>query len=341
MLAGITFQKSSDWDGAYYIIRADGWYVGNVRKENELWSVTPTGGVASEAIHRTRKTAVESILPFATVEILARVHWANATDEDRAISAGDSPIYLASRDALLAGIARTYPDMDAQEVYYEWTEHGETILQTVRSMRQEAADWAAYQAEVEAEEDIFNTTEDKRLDAEAARIRAEWEAEVDDAEASIANVVNNGPVVTIEAEPAERQAAFLVTSESDGSTRVTVGIMSPDMPTDKATGVTKTGIPFNVFTLDYQDAGRAWRMVDTLAKELREWRDPFHVAIVGTRPDVTYQGTVYTTRPISETEASVADVIHRMRSQSVTEPTYRAAGFPSLDAAIGAGYAHR
>lgn len=314
MLDRITFKRSASTAGLYYI-RAYGWYVGTVRKQDGLWSVTPTGGVASEAIHHTRKAAVESIMPFITVEVLARTHWNNATSEDRTISAGDSPIYLASRRALVEGIAATYPDMNAQEVYYEWTGHGETILQTVRSMRQEAEDLAAYQAEVEAEEAAYQAQQDAKTDTRPP-----------------VKVPDYSAVAAIKAttEPRTRQAAFLVTSEPDGSTRVTVGMMSPDMPTDKATGVTKTGIPFNVFTLDYMDAGRAWRMVDVLAKELREWRLPFHVAIVGTRPDKAYEGTVY---------AGATACCHDQALYLA--PTYRAAGFPSLDAAIGADYARR
>ena len=317
----------------YTVKDETGVYMGYVIKSVDEWLASYYGYTLRETdtftpmTFRTRKDAVAFLATIAGTERAARLHWANATSEDRTISAGDSAPYLASKADLIEGITQTYPDMDAEQVYYEWTEHGETIVQTVVAMRDEAKGLAAYQAEVAAEEAAYQA-EQARLDAEAARIRTEWEAQ-EDAKSYDRIVVaqtqhnawmsaNTKTVV----ESRERQAGFLVTTEADGTTMVTVGIMSPDVPLAKSTGITGTGIPFSVVNMTYGNAGAAWRLVDVMAQELREHTKPFHVVIVGTRPDTAYEGTVYA-------------------SQACMGPSYRVAGFPSLDAAIGAGYAKR
>lgn len=292
----IAFRKSPVNKG-FYDVLANGAYVGFVVKGTDgKWTNSK-----DDNRYGTRVDATRAMRAFIVAELAAMIHYANATSEDVERAWYQGEIYMASKATLVAAIEAAYPDMDVDDVYNGWVNDGESIAYVVNRLRQEAIDNAAYQAELDAEEAAYQTQQDAKT-----------------------------AIAAIEAttEPRTRQAAFLVTSESDGSTRVTVGIMSPDMPTDKATGTTKTGIPFNVSTLDYQDAGRAWRMVDTMAKELREWRDPFHVAIEGTRPDVIYQGTVY---------AGATACCHDQALYPA--PTYRLEGFPSLDARIGAGYA--
>lgn len=239
-----------------------------------------------EEQYPTRKAAVEAMMPYASAELAAVRHFANATseDSDRAHYLGET--YRTSHKALMRAIVATYPDMDPQAVYEGWLDSGESIAYVVDYIRHEIEDLHEYALELNAERDA-----ERALEA-----------------------------------PQERIAAFLVVNYTDNpNTRVVMGVISPDLPADKATGHTKAGVPFSVVTMDYTNPGVAWRMVDVVANELRNHVKPFKVVIEGIRPDVTYAGTVYTSA-------------HAAR---VDEPTYRAAGFPSLDAAIGASYAVR
>lgn len=130
------------------------------------------------------------------------------------------------------------------------------------------------------------------------------------------------------AHRATREAAFLVTdAAATGKTNVSVQFVSYDIPQDKRQGVTDAGVPFTTVNVSYQAPEAAWRMVDVLTAELRRDPAPWTVTVDGTRPTDDYAGTLY------------AAHTHRTPPPGAKVPTYRMAGFPSLDAAVSAGYA--
>lgn len=329
------FKYSGKASSGYSVYQTDadgGRHVGFVQRTAdgkgwEAWrgGYSVTDKDSTPIVFRTRRDAAAALLPIAAVEWLAREHWKNATSEDREISSGDSPVYLASKAAFLGGIAGAYPDMDAKEVYWDYIDHAETVIQCVNGIRRErvetalqaasdaAEDAAYYAAQVAAQvtdtEDIFNATEDARIDAEADRIRADWEAEVD-AEQAAAQVTAYPSMEEINAAAArhpegapftetpvdqdakpKRMAAFLVTGKGEGAV-VTYGIVAHSVPADKATGVTATGLPFVVSTLSYARLDAARRFIDIIRAELET--AGFKVVVVDDAPHgKSYTGTVY------------------------------------------------
>lgn len=318
------FKYSGKASSGYSVYQTDadgGRHVGFVQRTTdgngwEAWrggySVTDKDN--APIVFRTRRDAATALLPIAAVEWLAREHWKNATSEDRKVSSGDSPVYLASKAAFLGGIAGAYPDMDAKEVYWDYIDHAETVIQCVNGIRRErvetalqaasdAAEDAAYYAAQAVTEDVFNATEDARLDAEADRIRAEWEAEVD-AEQATAQATETP--VDQDAKP-KRMAAFLVTGKGDGAV-VTYGIVAHSVPADKATGVTATGLPFVVSTLSYARLDAARRFIDIIRAELET--AGFKVVVVDDAPTAEpYAGTIYMS---SKPYGAVANASGRM-----------------------------
>lgn len=332
MMSEYTYSGKANSGYSVYQTDADGGrHVGFVQRtaDGNGWEAWRTGYSVTDKdnapiVFRTRRDAATALLPIAAVEWLAREHWKNATSEDRKVSSGDSPVYLASKDAFLAGITAAYPDMDAKEVYWDFIDHAETVIQCVNGIRQErvetarqaasdAAEDAAYYAAQAATEDVFNATEDARIDAEADRIRAEWEAEVD-AERSTVDSPESHEA------PEEREITIDITREAPGRFMVTMVTVYPEAR--NAAGFTRNGTPFIITQAAYTSLKAARSMVDVMAREF------------ATNPDRIW--SAYTV-----TLVGLASLSSRLSTPSEPVPTYRAAGFPSLDAAIGAGYARQ
>jgi hypothetical protein len=317
--AGI-FQFLGNASNGYSVFQAEadgGKHVGFVArtKDGKSWEAWRNGYSVTDASNtpktfRTRGEAASALLPIAAVEWLAREHWKNATSEDRSISAGDSPIYLRSQTAVLGGIAAAYPDMVARDVYNAFIDHGETVVQTVNAMREERKAWAVYQAELEAE-DIMNAAEERRLDVEAERIRAEWEAEAETAHASVVESPEAHEV------PEEREITIDISRDGAGF-MVTMVTVYPEAVTSD--GFTRNGTPLVVTRAAYTSLKAARAMVDVMTHEF------------ASNPDRIW--AAYTV-----TLVGLASLSSRLSVPSEVTPTYRTAGFPSLDAAIGAGYA--
>jgi len=311
MIIKITFKRYQAGGSRYYIY-ADGVYSGIVAKGLDgRWNVQATHGQPSESIYRTRREAVESIMPILNVEKLAREHWANATSDDRGISAGDSPIYLASKSALLQGISTVYPDMVAQNVYYEWTEHGETILQTVVAMRRDHEEAERYAAEMAAEDAQWAAWTERHNLKPATQGAFDAAIAADHAEA-----------LTMNAQTLVREIQLTVRPEA-GKVAVIMLAAYPDVAADKVAGHLPNGLPFTTVRVVYDDPQAAWRMVDVIKCAGEEWPNLI----------VKVRGQMFS--------ASYPSLVRWTHGTHLTAPNYRAHDFPSLDAAVGASYAHR
>lgn len=155
--------------------------------------------------------------------------------------------------------------------------------------------------------DAVNHMRQERLDAIAAEAEAAAEEE---------------------AQTPQRSVTLTVAPHVEGRTKLTMLTVSPDLPDKAVKGITPAGVPWGEVEVSYSTPQAAWRMVDVIAKQYADPRNAlwalYTVTTEGERPTDTYAGTLYATH-----------------TKPLVPTTYRAAGYPSLDAANGAGYANR
>jgi hypothetical protein len=85
-------------------------------------------------------------------ELALTLHRAVAFSDDPAISAGDSPVYVATRATLRVLILTAYPELDADRIYEVADESGESIAYAARWLVDDARATAEQQAREMAEE---------------------------------------------------------------------------------------------------------------------------------------------------------------------------------------------
>ncbi|HET9865738.1 MAG TPA: hypothetical protein VFQ06_00495 [Nitrospira sp.] len=118
--------------------------------------------------YRTRREAIDALMPFAAVELAAVKHYANATSNDPERSFYQGEIYKASKRALIGAIQAAYPDVDVDDVYELWVDCGECIAYCVEYLRTQRR---AFQAEMDAQHA-------EAMEEDAAR--EEWKASGDE-----------------------------------------------------------------------------------------------------------------------------------------------------------------
>lgn len=265
---------------------------------------------------RTRKAATAAMEPLIRVELAAVTHYANAVSEDRERSWSNSPIYIHSKAMLMDAVRAAFPDMNADDVYYRWVADGETIRHAVEGLRRDAADWAAHEADVAAQE------------AQEAREAATSE---------------------VSETPQERDITIDISGDGLAGYTVTMVAVYPEAKV--ADGFTRSGTPFNITQVHYAVLADARRMVDVMVAEFRSNPDKIWAAYT-----VTLTGLASLSSRLSGREA-IDDMAQRLAQRVVrireggsfrgavvasapamvaSVPSYRVAGFPSLDAAIGA-----
>lgn len=147
----------------------------------------------SEEQYRTRREATNALVMFATVELAAVKHYANATSTDPERSFYQGEIYQASKRALIDAIQTTYPDMDATEVYSGWVDSGESIGHVVERIRQERREFQAY---LDAEHAEANEEDaDRAGHASAAALEAALNPE--NANGGVIDVVDDNHVIIV------------------------------------------------------------------------------------------------------------------------------------------------
>mgnify|MGYP003576181603 FL=1 len=317
-------------------------YIGFVRKAfngGKGWNAWRHGVPVNDAngtemiTFRTRREAAEALAPIAAVERLAQTHWDNATSEDRARSAGDSPVYVASRQALVSAVAAQYPDLDPQEVYHQWTEHGQTILQCVNFDRAERIARIRREAEDVAEEHKFHTSTEGVACAPNCPLYTPETA----AEEAVSGAQTQAPVASPESFEAPKERDVTLDINGDGLAGYTVTLIAVFPEARVADGYTRNGTPFARTTVRYADLAAARRMVDVIVAEFRSDTSRVWAAFT-----VTLTGLASLSSRLSpevrvrEGGSFRAAVVASAPPVAAKVPAYRAAGFPSLDAAIGA-----
>jgi hypothetical protein len=317
---GISYRKGHSGRPGFYDVLADGLYVGFVMKSGNGWENS-----TDVSRYTTRKGATDAMAPFIAAEVAAVTHFANATRESHEY---DEAAYDASKAALFAAIRAAYPGMDVDNVYETWIDCGETIDYVVNALRTEAASEAKYAAELAEEERQYQA----RI---AAREALEQQQAANDADerAEVARVQRAaGPVNTIRVE---RDVTIDISRDGVGFAVTMVAVFPEALNAD---GYTRAGTPFARVRVSYDSLEAARRMVDVMAAEFRS--DASKV----------WAGFTVTLTGLASLSSRVSGEVRIREGGSFRGPvvasapvatSYRAAGFPSLDAAVEAGYAVR